>query len=101
MASEARARKGISNPIGQAALGPIGRPALGVVLTGVTALVVILATLNRLDSLKQGLIATYFSDLNWSSLPVRSTIDSQPSTDSLVDAINTVAHVLRAERSPA
>jgi hypothetical protein len=85
VASEAGARKGSPNPIRHAALGLIGHAALGVVLTGVTALVVILATVNRLDSLKQGLIATYFSDLNWSSLPVRSAIDSQPSTDSLVD----------------
>jgi hypothetical protein len=45
VASEAGARKGIPNPIGHA--------ALGVVLAGVTALAVILATLNRLDSLKQ------------------------------------------------
>ena len=64
MASEARDRKGIPNPIGHADLGPIGHAALGGVLAGVTALVVILATLNGLDSLKQGLIATYFSDLN-------------------------------------
>jgi hypothetical protein len=56
------------------------------VLGAVTLLVVILAAVNKLDSLPEGLVATYFSDVNWSSAPVRSTIESQRSTDSLVDA---------------
>lgn len=52
----------------------------------VTLLVVILAAVNRLDTLHEGLTATYFSDVDWSSAPVRSAIESQPSTDSLDDA---------------
>src|SRR5215472_14047406 len=37
----------------------------------------------RFDPLPQGLTATYFADANWSSAPVRSIRELQPSTDGL------------------
>jgi fibro-slime domain-containing protein len=51
-----------------------------------TALLAILSIAQRLDTLPEGLHATYFSDVNWSSDPVRSVIEPRPSTDSLIDA---------------
>lgn len=48
-------------------------------------LLVFLAILRALDPLPEGLHATYFSDINWSSEPVLSAIEPQPSTDSLID----------------
>jgi hypothetical protein len=38
------------------------------------------------DPLGEGLTATYFSDAGWSSTPVRSTLDPQPSTDHVIGA---------------
>jgi fibro-slime domain-containing protein len=54
-------------------------------LIAATALLVILSIARTLD-IPEGLRATYFSDLNWSSDPVRSAIEARPSTDSLVEA---------------
>ena len=51
-----------------------------------TLLLVALAIAQKLDTLPEGLTATYFSDIDWSSTPVHSTIESQPSTEGLVDA---------------
>jgi fibro-slime domain-containing protein len=55
-------------------------------LGGVTLLVAILFIAWKLDTLPEGLHATYFSDANWSSEPVRSANEPRPSTDSLIDA---------------
>lgn len=52
----------------------------------VTLLLAIAAAAHSLDRLPEGLVATYYSDANWSSTPVRTTIDAQPSLDSLVAA---------------
>lgn len=46
----------------------------------------LLAAATRLDPLPQGLTAAYFTDANWSSTPVRTAIESRPSTDTLRDA---------------
>jgi hypothetical protein len=61
------------------------RARLLVMLGAVTVVVLTLAALARLDPLPQGLTATYFSDMNWSSSPVASAIDAQPSSDSVLD----------------
>ncbi|HYM24916.1 MAG TPA: PA14 domain-containing protein, partial [Vicinamibacterales bacterium] len=39
-----------------------------------------------LDPLREGLIATYFSDTAWASTPVRSRVERQPSTEGIDDA---------------
>ena len=51
-----------------------------------TLLTSILGVTNQLDPLAQGLKGEYFSDLSGASPPVASTLDSQPSTDRLVEA---------------
>ena len=51
-----------------------------------TGALLLLGAAVALDRLPQGLTATYFSDANWSSTPIRSRIESRPSTDSLRDA---------------
>ena len=61
------------------------RAGLLKILGAITLVVLILAVLTKLDTVPQGLTATYFSDTNWSSSPVQSTIEAQPSTDSLLD----------------
>jgi hypothetical protein len=57
-----------------------------VALLVATALLAGVTLASKLDALPEGLKATYFSDANWSSDPVRSTIDPQPSTDSIAAA---------------
>jgi PA14 domain/Dolichyl-phosphate-mannose-protein mannosyltransferase len=61
------------------------RAGLLTVLTAVTLAVAVLATINRFDTLPQGMTAVYYADVNWSSLPVRSVIEAEPSTDTLMD----------------
>ena len=51
-----------------------------------TLLTSILGVTNQLDPLEQGLKGEYFSDLSGASPAVASTLDSQPSTDRLVNA---------------
>jgi fibro-slime domain-containing protein len=64
-----------------------GRPAhRRVLLSTVTLLVAVLFIAWKLDTLPEGLRITYFSDADWSSTPVLSTIDSRPSADSLIEA---------------
>lgn len=48
-----------------------------------SAVVVLIAAATRLDPLRQGLTATYFTDANWSSSPIRTAIEPRPSTDAL------------------
>jgi len=48
-----------------------------------TLLVVALGTARALDPLPVGLTATYFSDEEWSSTPIRSVVDDRPSTERL------------------
>ncbi len=55
-------------------------------LTITTLLLGIVALLARLDPLQQGLTATYFTNANWSSAPVRSAVEARPSTDALAAA---------------
>jgi hypothetical protein len=45
-----------------------------------------LFVVQRLDPLREGLSATYFSDINRISAPVQSTLDARLSTESLLDA---------------
>jgi len=49
----------------------------------VTLIVAILGVAQALDPLPPGLTVTHFSDTNWTSTPVRSEIDSRPSTERL------------------
>ena len=51
-----------------------------------TLLTSILGVTNQLDPLEQGLKGEYFSDLSGASQAVAATLDSQPSTDRLVNA---------------
>src|ERR1700722_9888449 len=56
------------------------------VVVASTLLTSILGVTNQLDPLEQGLKGEYFSDLSGASQAVASTLDSQPSTDRLVNA---------------
>jgi hypothetical protein len=56
------------------------------VVVASTLLTSILGVTNQLDPLPQGLKGEYFSDISGASPPVASTLDSQPSTDRLVEA---------------
>ena len=49
-------------------------------------LVVVLAVAKHFDTLPEGLNATYFSEIAWTSVPVRTTIDRTPGTDALAEA---------------
>lgn len=51
-----------------------------------TGLVALLGAVQRFDSLPEGLHGIYFSTPDWSSAPVHSTVDPQPSTERLVAA---------------
>ncbi|HZP47906.1 MAG TPA: PA14 domain-containing protein [Vicinamibacterales bacterium] len=50
---------------------------------GSTLLLLLLAGGTRVDRLPQGLNATYFADVNWSTAPVRSLVEARPSTDGI------------------
>jgi hypothetical protein len=56
------------------------------VVVASTLLTSILGLTNQLDPLAQGLNGEYFSDIGGASPAVASTLDSQPSTDRLVEA---------------
>jgi hypothetical protein len=62
---------------------PEARVAL---VAAATALLMLFGIARRLDPLPEGLRATYFSDVRWSSSPVVSIIDSAPSTESITSA---------------
>jgi len=47
----------------------------------VSTILIGVAAFARLDPVREGLNATYFTDLNWSSAPARSTIEAQPSSN--------------------
>ncbi len=47
----------------------------------VSTILIGVAAFARLDPVREGLNATYFTDINWSSAPVLSTVESQPSSD--------------------
>ena len=64
-----------SQPIHTMPMPKASRALLGTA----TLLLVFLAILRALDPLPEGLHATYFSDINWSSEPVLSAIEPQPS----------------------
>src|ERR1700722_19358049 len=49
-----------------------------------TALVASLGIAQSLDSIPQGLQATYFSTIDWTSQPTLARIESQPSTTNLI-----------------
>ena len=49
-----------------------------------TLLLIAIGVAEWLDPLPQGLRATYFSDANWTSAPVRSRLESQPATDTMI-----------------
>src|SRR3984893_18041764 len=51
-----------------------------------TLLMVALGFARRVDSLREGLTATYYPDINRTSAPVQSTLDARVSTESLLDA---------------
>jgi fibro-slime domain-containing protein len=53
------------------------------IILGATVALLALVVAVRFDPLPQGLTATYFADANWSSAPVRSIRELQPSTDGL------------------
>lgn len=55
-------------------------------LAAATLLLLVLSAAAFVDPLTQGLTATYFSDTNWSSTPIKSMVDPIPSTDALSDA---------------
>ena len=55
-------------------------------LAATTLLVVLLGITSRLESIPEGLQATYFPTADWTSQPARTTIDRQPSTASLIAA---------------
>ena len=60
--------------------------AVRVILVTATAVLVLFFVAVRIDPLPQGLAATYYSDANWSSAPVREIVESQPTTDRLAAA---------------
>ena len=47
----------------------------------VSTILIGVAAFARLDPVREGLNATYFTDVNWSSAPVLSTVESQPSSN--------------------
>ena len=51
-------------------------------------LVVLLAVVKRVDSVREGLNATYFTDTSWSSTPAVSRVDARPSSSLFADAWN-------------
>jgi hypothetical protein len=57
-----------------------------VVLGSATLILLLLSAAYARDPLGEGLTATYFADAGWSSTPVRSTIDPQPSADHMIGA---------------
>jgi hypothetical protein len=56
----------------------------GVLIT--TALVVVLGVAHRLDSIGEGLNATYYATADWSGTPAVTTLDPRPSTSRLIKA---------------
>jgi hypothetical protein len=62
------------------------RRAVAVAFATVTIVLVVLAIAGAVDPLQQGLTVTYFSDRAWTSTPILSQIDRQPSTDSIMEA---------------
>ncbi len=51
------------------------------VLATTTLLVLAFGIAARLDPLSQGLTATYFADVNWTSVPLKSLVEPEPSID--------------------
>jgi PA14 domain-containing protein/dolichyl-phosphate-mannose-protein mannosyltransferase len=51
-----------------------------------TVMAALLTVAQRIDPLKEGLVATYFVDANWSAAPVMAVLDPSPSTTGLLDA---------------
>jgi hypothetical protein len=47
----------------------------------VSTILIGVAAFARLDPVREGLNATYFTDINWSSAPALSTVESQPSSN--------------------
>ena len=53
---------------------------------GATLLFAVLTAARTIDPLREGLTVTYFSDQAWTSAPILTRIDREPSTDSIFDA---------------
>src|SRR5580693_7448551 len=66
--------------------GPTWRSRLFLAALAATLLTAILGVAESLDPLPQGLKAEYFSNAIWAPPAIFSTLQSQPSTSSLVDA---------------
>ena len=56
------------------------------VLAALSVLVVLLAVVKRVDPVREGLNATYFTDTAWSSTPAVSRVDARPSSSLFADA---------------
>ncbi len=67
---------------------PARRSVRAALLAAATLLLAVLVVAQKLDPLPEGLVATYFSDTAWSSAPILTTIDPQPSGDSMVTNAN-------------
>jgi len=57
-------------------------------VTCTTLLLAVLAALEWLNPVREGLNATYFTNASWSDPPAVSTIDPQPSNDRLLAAFH-------------